>query len=167
MSDLSYWKRINRELYRRFMRQVDVYIYDKNTGDKLYGENMDKSFGNFSPSDKPTYSIEAYFPELPEWKAKLKKFGLDESRFFKAFFFYDSFTEAGVTRPTIGDHIVVEGERYKIIQDNPRDYFLNSQIPMTFQVDLMRIRPTSITTKPRTAQEDDLYPATQLKRGGA
>lgn len=166
MSDLTYWKRINRELYARFMKIVDVYIYDKQTGDQLYGENLDKTFGNMKPTNIPTYQIAAYFPELPEWKAKLTKFGLDEKRNFKAFFFYDSFAEAGVVRPSIGDHIVVEQECYKIVQDNPRDYFFNSQIPMTFEVELIRVRPESITTKPRTVQEDAIYPVSQLRRGG-
>lgn len=165
-NDLAFWRRINRELYKNFMALVAIYIYDRNTGDRLYGENLDKTFGNFSPQAEPTYYVEGYFPELPEWEAKGTKFGLDEKRGFKGYFFYDSFKELTPPQqpPKTGDHLVVQGERYKVMQFNPGDYFVNTQIPLTFSVTLERVRPESITTKPREETEDQMYPVSRLGR---
>lgn len=159
--DLAYWKRVNRELYKKFMKPVEVYLYDRQMKDSLYGEAVDKSFDEGSST--PSYVMEAYFEELPEWKAKLMKHGVDEVRPLKAYFFADSFAELGVRPPGIGDHLKVEGVRFKVMQDNPKDYFFNTQKAITYSVDLERVRPESIVARPRVAEADDIYPASQLE----
>lgn len=158
--DLNFWKRINREVYKKFLRKVEVFLYDRNLKDSLYGEATDLSFN--SGSSSPSYEVEAFFEELPDWKAKLTKHGLDESRPIKAHFFADAFSELGVNPPRIGDRIRVQGEFYKVMQDNPRDYFGNTQKTLTYSVDLERIRPESIPIRPRPAEADDLYPVSPL-----
>jgi len=165
VSDLSYWKRINREYYSRFFRMVDVYIYDRGLKDPLYGEALDKTYGEFSPDGVPTYQVEAYFPELPEWNAILTKFGLDSKRELKAYFFAHTFEENKLTPPHVGDHLVVQGYPFKVIQDNIGDYFGNSQIPMSYYIVLQPVRPESIQVRPRTAEEDDIYPESDLRKG--
>jgi hypothetical protein len=160
-NDLAYMKRINRELYKKFMMPTDVYLYDHNQKDPLYGESTDKTWNQ--ATSKPSYTVEAYFPELTDWKAKLTKHGLDEKRPLKGYFFVDSFPELGVEPPRVGDRISIEGELYKVMQDNPKDYFFNTQIPLTHSVDLQRVRPESITVRPRQALESDLYPESTLK----
>jgi hypothetical protein len=159
--DLAFWKSINREVYKKFMRKIEIFLYDRNLKDPLYGEALDKSFN--AGSSQPSYEIEGYFVELPEWKAKLTKHGLDEARPLKCHFFIDSFQELGVTPPRIGDRLRVEGELYKVMQENPTDYFGNTQKVMTYSVDLQRVRPESIKAKPRVSEAQDMYPESQLK----
>lgn len=158
-ADLAFAKRVNREAYKAFMKSADVYLYREGLKDPLYGEATDKSFEQDS---RPSYSVECYLAELPEWKAKLTKHGLDEERPLKAHFFADAFSERGVQPPSVGDHVVVEGERYKVMQTNPRDYFGNTQVAMTYSVDLQRVRPESSPVRPRSSSEDELYPKSQL-----
>lgn len=157
--DLAFARRINREVYKAFMKPADVYLYRRGVKDEVYLEATDQSFEKDS---KPSYTTECYLAELPEWKAKLMKHGLDEARPLKAHFFAGTFEELNVRAPGIGDHIVVEGERYTVMQVNPRDYFGNTQQAMTYSVDLQRYRPESVTLRPRPALEDDLYPQSEL-----
>lgn len=158
--DLAFWKRINREVYKKFLKKVEVYLYDRQMKDPLYGEALDLSFNE--ATSKPSYEVEAFFEELPEWKLKLMKHGLDEARPIKAYFFIDSFAELGVAPPRVGDRLRVEGELYKVMQDNPKDYFGNTQKVLTHSVDLQRVRPESIKARPRPAEADDIYPASQF-----
>lgn len=159
--DLDYWKATNRERYKKLVKPTDVYLYDRVAdADQLNGENMDQTFHGFTRT--PSYTIEAYFKELGDWEAKLTKFGVDERRPLKGYFFIDSFTEKGVQPPRIGDHIVVQGERYKVMQNNFADYFGNTQEPMTYVVELQRTRPDVGDTTPRTQTEDEVYPQSQL-----
>lgn len=168
-ADLRYWQRVNRELFARFMFPVDVYLYDQGMKDPLYGENLDLTFER--ATSEPSYSIDAYFAELPDWRSKLTKHGLDEERPLTVHFFALAFEELAaklgreIRPPGVGDRIFVQGELYKGMKENPKDYFLNTRTAMTYSLTLQRVRRESLTPG-RIAKEDDLYPTSQLGLAG-
>lgn len=164
--DLAFMKRVAREVFRKFVFPVDVYLYDRLPGAEagdIYGEDYDKSFTKGDSA--PSYSIEAYFAELPDWKSKLTKHGLDEERPVRGHFLMEDFSTLGVRPPKVGDHVGLQGERYKVVQDNPTDYFLNTRQVVTYSVDLVRVRPESTKTRPREYATEDNY-ASSLLAGG-
>ena len=74
-----------------------------------------------------------------------------------------SIREAGVQAPYIGDHIEIEGERYKVMDTDPVDYFGNTQVGLTLRFVLVRVQAESIKAKPRTEQPGDIYPQSGLR----
>ena len=159
--DLTYAQRVNREMYRRFMKLTKVYLMDRGIKDELYGENLQKTFNQ--GTSEPSYEIEMCFPDLPVWNPELTKHGINEKRDFAAYAFAEAFREAGVQAPYIGDHIEIEGERYKVMDTDPVDYFGNTQVGLTLRFVLVRVQAESIKAKPRTEQPGDIYPQSGLR----
>lgn len=164
MSDVDFIRSINRELYARFMRPTNVYLMDRGNQDKTYGEDPALTYSGGRFDNSPSFTVNAYFPHLPNTTLKLTKFGLDEARPLTAFFFNFDFEERGFTKPDVGDRIELEGQLYDITQTSTTNYWGNSTVPMSWVCSLIKTRPDSINQKPRLKAEDSLYPVSSLLR---
>lgn len=131
--DVAFFKQKNMEFYKLFMFPVKVYKLKIDQHNQVYNEDANKKF------DEP-YEIEAFIPELPDWKNVMTKFGMDELRTLKVFFSIDLLNQAGVAFPDTGDQMVIQEDTYLITQTNPIDYGSNLQIPLSHVCELKRLR---------------------------
>lgn len=135
------------ELYTKTFRRVLVYPYNTTVttlvgalaGD-LYGEDLEKRF----PFEL-SYETPVLIAYLPGWKAELTKMGVDDQRPLTIAFNPDIILNAGKPLPVTGFHVLIQNERYKILQENPTDYFSNIDRTFTHTCLTQRFRPTSVT----------------------
>lgn len=132
--DVDFWKKKNIEVYSAFFQPVKLYKYRAQEYDNIYNEDYNKVF------DGP-YEIPGYLAKLPTGNLEQTRFGLDESRDMRICFSLDLLQVKNLPTPEIGDHLEIQGDRYKIMQTNPIDYRSNLQIPLTHVCDLSRVRP--------------------------
>lgn len=140
--DVDFFKKKNMEIYKLFMFPVSVYKLKKDQHNQIYNEDANKKFEN-------PYEVEAYIPDLPDWKNVMTRFGMDELRTLKIYFSIDLLNKIGVEFPEIGDQVIVQDDIYLITQSNPQDYGSNLQIPMSHICELKRLRyerPNQSTT---------------------
>jgi len=131
--DVDFFKKKNMEIYKLFMFPVKVYKLKKDQHNTVYNEDANKKF------EEP-YEAEAYIPDLPQWKNLMTKFGMDELRTLKCYFSIDLLKKYGVIPPEVGDQIIIQDDTYLVTQESPTDYGSNIQIPMTYAIELKRLR---------------------------
>lgn len=132
-NDVKYFSKVGVELYELFMIPLAIKKMKAQEYNNVYNEDINKTF------EEP-YFIEGYIPDLPSWNNKMTKFGIDETRDFRIFFSLELFEKRNLIPPTLGDHIIVQNENYKVVQLNPVDYGSNLQIPLSYVVDVKRVR---------------------------
>lgn len=131
--DVDFFKKKNMEIYKLFMFPVQVFKLKRDQHNQVYNEDANKKF------EEP-YDAEAYIPDLPQWKNLMTKFGMDELRTLKCYFSIDLLKKYGVVPPEVGDQIIIQDDTYLVTQESPTDYGSNIQIPMTYAIELKRLR---------------------------
>jgi len=65
--DIAFFQQKNKEIYKNYFMEVEVYELVTEPFDKVYGEDSNKRY-------KEPYKISAYIPSLPGWDEKLTRF---------------------------------------------------------------------------------------------
>lgn len=152
----------NRQVYSAMFRRVRVHPWVtevKTLTDDIYGEDLSGTW-----PEAQIYETPAYFAEMPGWRAKLTKQGLDEDRPLIGCFNQSILTDGKNPFPKLGDLVeVITGpdsnavgsdatlfgtsDFYKVMQENPSDLFANLSVDKTFTwtVTLNRHRYESVS----------------------
>lgn len=159
-TDLDFFREITMEASDLFFREIEVHFLDRERTkyDPLYGESLNMVFVQ-------PYRVRATV-ELTPKKAELIKAGLDEPRDFDepALVSIDvgvlkrgsgpmadvgmedpyATERGGFPAPEPGDQFMIEGEMYKILTQQNRDYFWHTEEHLTYMFSCERQRPRSI-----------------------
>lgn len=135
----AYW---NTEIYNLMFRRVMVFPYttDKQNPDNLYGEDMGEKW-----LEEDSYETPCYIADLPGWKTKVTPQGVDESRPLTLCFNKNLIEASGKPLPVTGFLIYLQNEYYRVMQENPIDYFANTDQTFTHIVLVQRYRTESVS----------------------
>ncbi len=131
--DVSYFQNVGMEVYKLFMIPLKIFRIREQEYNSTYAEDANKQFYE-------AYEIEGYIVDLPSFQNSMTKFGIDETRELKVYFSIKLIQERGVIPPILGDHIEIQGIDYKVVQANAVEYGSNLQIPLSYVVDIKRVR---------------------------
>jgi hypothetical protein len=153
-NDAVFMASFGKELYAKCFRRCTVFPFRSSIrvqDDDIYGEDLQKLF----PLDL-SYETPCLIAQLPGWKAKLTKEGVDQERDLTVAFNRDLLIAGNHPFPTTGFHLVIQEERYKILSENISDYFANIDVTFTWTVLTTRWRPQSVSGVSAISDED--YP---------
>lgn len=152
VSDIDFMRSITQEVSDLFFREIEVFPIDREATvvDSLYGESKNRKF-------RPSFFVRAQV-ELTPKKAVLTKFGLDEPRDLminmdagvlkrgtgvitkgqiEALY---STASGGFPVPDVGDILVVQDEKYEVLDNIKIDYFWHSESNLTYTLMCNRYR---------------------------
>lgn len=152
--DLQFLRDITFEAGTLFLREIEVGIINRDTTavDTLYGEAKNIEF--------QTYKIRALVEIMPK-KAKLIKFGLDEDRDLLVYVDVGTLQKSGEIQPQIGDYLLIEGERYKILETQALDYYAHQEQNFSFGYACNRYRERSIDDSVLVDESNPAGPTTK------
>lgn len=131
--DVSYFQNVGMEVYQLFMIPLKIFRIREQEYNTTYNEDANKQFYE-------AYEIEGYIVDLPSFQNSMTRFGIDETRDLKVYFSIKLIQERNVIPPVLGDHIEIQGIDYKVVQANSVEYGSNLQIPLSYVVDIKRVR---------------------------
>jgi hypothetical protein len=135
--------RFGRELYAKAFRRVSVRPYrpgPRTEEDVAYGEAPFKDW-----PEALAYETPCLVAVMPGWQTKLTPWGIDQERPLTIHFNPDIILADGHPLPGIGDHLVMQNDRYRIEQVNPSDWFGNTDRTFTHVAMVRRYRPTTVS----------------------
>jgi len=155
--DSNFFAHINHEVYSLMMREVTVFPYstqvtstdahllpDGGLGvvptENLYGEDMKEKW-----LESDSYVTPCYIASLPPWRTKVTAEGVDEDRPLTLYFDKELIEQRGKPLPAIGFLIFLQGEYYRVMEDNPTDYFANLDRAFTLICLVKRYRYESVS----------------------
>jgi len=149
--DAEGWASFQSEIYSTMMQRVTVYPYTTKVvtlADNTYGEDMAQEWPEWL-----SYVTPVYIAVRPGWKTKVTAEGVDEERPLTLCFDRDLILKSGKPLPATGFLIYIQGEYYRVMQDNPADYFANLDRVFTHVVLVQRYRTESVSRGDITGEE--------------
>ena len=141
--DADSWAFYQTEIFQTMMRRVIVYPFVTQVitlADNMYGEDMKQSW-----PEELSYETPVYIATLPGWKTKVTAEGVDEDRPLTMAFDKDLIFKANKPLPVTGYLIGLQEEYYRVMQENPVDYFANLDRTYTHLVLVQRYRTESVS----------------------